>query len=99
MRGRDGNGVPAAKLNAVLVSEIVWEILWTKEIRARRGDEAIEVTAPSIAHTAPIRRIVRSRVTRPSWFMRIICFRSVRYTAAGVLHGGDYPGDDRDDHC
>ena len=28
--GRDGNGVPAAKLKAILVSEIVLEILWTK---------------------------------------------------------------------
>jgi hypothetical protein len=33
--------VPAAKLKAVLVSRIVLKILWTKEMRARRGDEAI----------------------------------------------------------
>jgi DNA-binding response OmpR family regulator len=41
--------VPAAKLKAVLVSEIVLEILWTKEMRARRGDEAIELTATDFA--------------------------------------------------
>ncbi len=41
--------MPAAKLKAVLVSEIVWEILWTKEMRARRGNEAIELTATEFA--------------------------------------------------
>ncbi len=41
--------MPAAKLKAALVSEIVWAILWTKEMRARRGDEAIELTATEFA--------------------------------------------------
>src|ERR687894_934039 len=60
---------------------------------------ATETTAPIIAHTAPIGRIVRSRVTRPSSFTRIISFRSDQCTVAVVLYGGDDPGDDRDDHC
>src|SRR5918998_3408483 len=59
---------------------------------------ATETTAPNTAHTAPIRRIVRSRSSRHSSPTGAISFRSGRRVATVILHSGDDPGDDRGDH-